>query len=149
MEPPRNPQSSAVYEKFTLRIHYMSMILSQAYHHLVDQTTHALGASHAIMHVHIGLALYLGMQLLLRTRRASFAALHVVFVAELLNECLDWLANQSWNWPDTLSDMLLTLMWPIAITAVGHYRRARWNRVAKTRQLVRLRRKAWGVASGQ
>lgn len=121
------------------------MIPAQAYHQFVDQIVHALGVSHAIMHVHVGLALYLGTQLLLRTRRASFAALHVVFAAELLNECLDRLASQSWNWPDTASDMLLTMMWPVAITAVSRYRRVRWARFERARQLARLRRKAWGT----
>lgn len=99
-----------------------------AYHAAKDQVVEAFGATHAMMHLHAGLALYLCVQLLTRTRRGSLQALSVVFLAEMGNEILDRLATGSWRWSDTVSDVVLTLMWPAAITAVSLYRRARWTR---------------------
>ncbi len=110
------------------------MDLPGIYHQAVDAFVAAFGASHATMHVHVGLAIYLLVQLAVRTRRGSMTALNVVFAAEMANELLDYLHLGSWNWPDTLGDVALTMMWPVAITLVSQYRRARWERkVARAR----------------
>lgn len=104
------------------------MDIPASYHAVIDSIVALFGASHATMHVHVGLALYLAVQLMVRTRRGSMTALHVVAAAELVNECMDRAYSGSWNWHDTLSDVVLTLMWPVAITLVSQIRRAAWER---------------------
>lgn len=105
------------------------MAIGELYHQGIDAIVVFFGASHATMHVHAGLAIYLLVQLAVRTRRGSMVALHVVFLLEMGNEVLDRLAHGAWNWPDTLADIALTMMWPVAITLVSQYRRARWERL--------------------
>ncbi len=85
--------------------------------------------SAALLHVHVGMAIYLGTLMVVRQRRGGLVALQVVVAAELANEAMDWLAGSPrWTWGDTVSDMLLTVMWPAAITAVIAWRRRRWRR---------------------
>jgi hypothetical protein len=86
-----------------------------------------LGTTDDMMHVHVGLALYVIVQLVQGTRRGSMFALNVVVTAEVLNELIDRLVKGAFS-PDTPSDVVLTLMWPVIITAVSQYRRARWGR---------------------
>ena len=120
-----------------------------AYHAAKDQVVEMFGATHAMMHLHAGLALYLAVQVLTRTRRGSLQALSVVLVAELGNEILDRLATGSWRWSDTLSDVVLTVMWPAAITAVSLYRRARWARhFEKQRMAHRMLSGGYAAAQG-
>jgi hypothetical protein len=103
------------------------MELSILLHNLKESLIAALGVTHEMMHVHVGLAIYLVVQLAQGTRRGSMFALNVVVAAEVLNELVDGLAK-GWFLRDTLSDALLTLAWPVAITGVSQYRRARWER---------------------
>lgn len=86
-----------------------------------------LGISHATMHVHAGMALYIGAKFMLRTRRASAYALLTVIHAELLNELMDFLHYGSLRLDDTLADIALTLMWPVLDYAVTRHRRKRWK----------------------
>ncbi|BBD99736.1 hypothetical protein SAMIE_1032370 [Sphingobium amiense] len=86
-----------------------------------------LGISHATMHVHAGMALYVGAKFMLRTRRASAYALLTVIHAELANELLDFLHYGSLRLEDTLADIALTLLWPVLDYGVTRYRRKRWR----------------------
>jgi hypothetical protein len=96
------------------------------YHGLTEQIVRITGGSDKLVHVHAGLFVYLGMQVLLRDRRSSLTALRTVFALELLNEAMDRLFWGSWRWADTAGDFAATLLWPTAFYAVGRYRRARW-----------------------
>lgn len=86
--------------------------------------------SHEMGHLHGGLAIYVVMQTLLRTRRASGIALQAVFGCEIVNEILQRMVYGDWRWADTLGDVALTIFWPTMLYALGKYRRARWNQVA-------------------
>ena len=99
------------------------------------------GVSHATMHVHAGMAIYLGAKFVLRTRRASAYALLAVIHAELANEVMDFLHYGSLRLEDTLSDIALTLLWPTADYLITRYRRKRWNVEA-------ARQRAKSVGSG-
>ncbi len=103
------------------------------YKSLIDQIVARAGSA-ALLHVHVGMAIYLATLLVVRQRRGGTVALQVVLAAELGNEVLDWLAaSPQWSWADTISDIVLTLMWPAAITAVNAWRRRRWRKtVAQT-----------------
>jgi hypothetical protein len=87
----------------------------------------AIGMTHPEAHIHAGLLIYVGMQLVLRTRRASGIALQAVFGAEMVNEILDRAFYGSWRWPDTLGDIALTMMWPTILYTAAKFRRARWT----------------------
>ena len=45
----------------------------------------------------------------------SFVPLSVVVVAEAANEVLDRLHFHDWRWPDTIADVINTLLWPTVI----------------------------------
>lgn len=109
------------------------------YINLMDEIARWANTTHEMMHVHCGLALYLGMQLLLRTRRASPVALVTVVIVAILHEAVQRLHYGTWRWEDTLGDIALTTMWPAAITCVGLYRRRRWDAAHRAREAaVRL-----------
>ncbi|MEH3102555.1 MAG: hypothetical protein PGN12_01430 [Sphingomonas phyllosphaerae] len=108
------------------------MRIVHLYKSLID-TVVAWGGSAALLHVHVGMAIYLAVLLMVRQRRAGSVALQVVLAAELGNEVMDWLnASPDWTWSDTASDVALTLLWPVAITAVLAWRRRRWRKSGAT-----------------
>lgn len=84
------------------------------------------GLTHPMAHLHVGMAIYVGVQLILRTRRASAIALQAVYGAEFVNEIVQRAYYGSWRVEDTLGDIALTVFWPTLLYAVAKYRRARW-----------------------
>lgn len=109
-----------------------------AYKSVIDALVAWAGTAE-ILHIHFGLAIYLGTLLVVRDRRGTMIALYVVALAEFCNEVIDWLgASPRWTVEDTVSDIVLSLMWPIAITLVLRYRRLRWQRTLVTAQAPRL-----------
>lgn len=104
------------------------MDIVHLYKSLIDVIVRQAGSA-ALLHVHTGLAIYLATLMVVRTRRGAIVALQVVLAAELGNEAMDWLAaSPEWTWSDTISDFVLTLLWPVAITLVGAWRRWRWRK---------------------
>lgn len=104
------------------------MDLVHWYKSLIDVIVLRAGSA-ALLHVHVGMAIYLATLMIVRQRRGGIIALQVVLAAELANEVMDWLAaSPRWTWDDTISDIVLTLMWPTAITGVNAWRRRRWRR---------------------
>lgn len=102
--------------------------LAGAYHAASERLIAATGASHATLHVSLGMGVFLLVQLLLDDRRASLFALAAVAYAELTNEVLQFAWYGSWRWADTLGDIGATLFWPAAVLLVGTRRRRRWAR---------------------
>lgn len=103
------------------------------YKSLIDIVVEQSGSAE-LLHVHAGLAIYLLALMVVRQRRGGFLALQVVLAAELANETMDWLAaSPKWTWSDTISDFVLTMMWPTAITVVTAWRRRRWQKTIATR----------------
>lgn len=104
------------------------MDIVHLYKSLIDRIVASSGSAE-LLHVHVGLAIYLLTLMVVRQRRGGVVALQAVFAAELGNEVMDWLAaSPQWTWADTISDVVLTLMWPAAITAVNAWRRRRWRK---------------------
>ncbi|MFZ2994706.1 MAG: hypothetical protein WA070_00705 [Sphingobium sp.] len=100
---------------------------------MIEEVLAVSGMPDKLVHVHVGLAIYVIAQLILPTRRASFQALGVLLAAELFNEVMDRLYSGSWNWPDTWTDFIATMFWPVVLVLVGRHRRKRWNRVMQDR----------------
>jgi len=113
----------------------MSPIAS--YIDLVNWLAQLSGAGHALLHVHIGLAIYVLVQVLMRERRASILALKIVLSLELAHEGVERLYYGSWRWGDTLGDIALTILWPAILTAASLYRRRRWRLAEKGERLLR------------
>ncbi len=102
------------------------MDLPAAYVALTEGLLRIVPLSHPMAHLNGGLVIYLGMQLLMGTRRAALAPLLAVCFAEGLNECLEAAYYGSWRIDDTLGDVALTLFWPCMLYAHSRYRRYRW-----------------------
>ncbi|NML96177.1 hypothetical protein [Novosphingobium olei] len=105
-----------------------------AIHFAKDSIAQNLGVSHQVLHIHAGLAIYIAAQLALGTRRASLAALCVVFGAEFANELVDFLFHGQLLVSDTIQDIVATVFWPLVIYAVGTVRRKQWRREVARRR---------------
>lgn len=99
----------------------------EAYHLMIEQIVAATGMTHEMLHVHVGLAIYVIAQLMLGTRRGSILAILSVLIVELANEVMNRLFYGGWRWSDTLSDIVTTLFWPCALVALSKFRRHRFN----------------------
>lgn len=103
------------------------MDVSLSYHEFTEAMVTAFGFSRGEMHMNAGLLIYVTSQIILGTRRASIAALGTVLFVECLHESMQALFYGSWRINDTLTDVVLTLMWPTVLAGASVYRRARWN----------------------
>lgn len=105
-----------------------------AFHIAKDSIAQNFGVSHQVLHIHAGLAIYLATQLVLGTRRASLAALGVVFCAELANELVDFSFHGQLIIADTIEDIIATLFWPSLLYVVGTVRRKQWRKEVARRR---------------
>lgn len=112
------------------------MDLAGQYHAAIEDALRIFGMSDKLAHVHVGMAIFLIAQFVLRTRRGSGTALMVVIAAELFNEVMDRLYSGSWNWPDTLGDIVATVFWPTMLVLFSGYRRRQWERREAYRRLI-------------
>lgn len=80
------------------------------------------GWSPAMLHVHLGLAIWLIAALLMRRPLRDWRPLAVLAILQALNELGDRLFFGVWR-ADTLWDVLTTLFWPAAIMLVARRRR--------------------------
>lgn len=115
------------------------MELADDYVSLCDALLNLSGMSHPLAHLNGGLAIYIGVQFALRTRRASGIALQAVFGAEIVNEILQRAHYGSWRVPDTMGDIATTVFWPTLLYAMAKYRRSRWKATAIKGQAAPLR----------
>lgn len=95
-----------------------------AYHQLVDAVVHFTDAPRSLLHLHFGMAIYLGCQVLLGARRATLAAVIVTLLLALAHEMMNRMFHGSWRWEDTWRDLAVSLFWPAMCYAVGslHHR---------------------------
>ena len=75
--------------------------------------------SHAVLHIHLGLAIYLLSCLLLRRPLGSVLPWLVVVALELTNEASDFARYYVSDWPwtptNTIEDVINTLFWPTVL----------------------------------
>lgn len=74
------------------------------------------GLPDTILHVHAGMAVLLIARVLTKKSLGTLVPLAFVIAAELGNEVMDRLYYGSWRWPDTLMDVLNTLLWPVILS---------------------------------
>ena len=86
-----------------------------------------LQLTHAMLHVHVGLALFVAFTLLLRRPSGSPLPLLLVLLAEAGNELMDFSRYYSSGWPWTVAptahDIVETLLWPLLLTLAAQFRR--------------------------
>lgn len=75
------------------------------------------------LHVHLGLAIFLSIFVLLNGRRhAVFWAWAFVLCVQIINELLDfhdwYIWVQAWNWRKSLRDCAHTLLWPSVLACL-------------------------------
>jgi len=107
--------------------HYVPMDIPSSYVAATQMALDWTGFTHPMAHLNGGMAIYLGMQVMLRTRRASAIALQAVYGAEIVNELLQYAYYGGWRVDDTIGDVVTTVFWPTLIYLLAHYRRARWH----------------------
>ena len=87
------------------------MNVAATYVEMNEWIVSCLGDAHALAHVHVGLAIYVIVQVFTRDRRASIQGLICVLGAELANEIIEAAHYGSMRWGDTLGDIAMTLFW--------------------------------------
>ena len=91
------------------------MNLPQTYHRIIDWIGDGTGLSDTILHIHAGMVILLLARMITRRSLGTLIPLSCVALAELGNEVMDRLNFGSWRWPDTTSDVINTLFWPLVI----------------------------------
>lgn len=89
-----------------------------------------LGMQRDALHIHFGLLIFFAAWLVLRGRRGVWAALGLVVVialgAEIWDHIYELSIHKACDWPDHLSDLFNTCVWPMILTLAydRHIRRA-------------------------
>lgn len=73
------------------------------------------GMSEDLIHVHVGLAIFVVTALLLRRRMRSVVPLATVALLALLNELVDFSGGEGWRLGSSILDFLNTLLWPLVL----------------------------------
>ena len=86
-----------------------------------------LGLSRDALHVHLGLAIFVILALLLRRVPNSLVYAWVaLFALQTANELLDlydwYIWTQSLNWRKSAGDYLHTMFWPTILLAIGKWK---------------------------
>lgn len=72
----------------------------------------SLGVSDDLLHLHLGLAIFVTTALLLRRRMRSVWPLAVVAAFTLVNELVDYGVNEPWSATGSALDVVNTMFWP-------------------------------------
>jgi hypothetical protein len=87
----------------------------QRYASYKEEITVYTGMTEDLLHVHLGLAIFVVTALLLRHRMRSPWPLAVVAIISLVNEVVDYLTHEIWEWQPNVLDLLNTLFWPMVL----------------------------------
>jgi hypothetical protein len=97
-----------------------------------------LHLSHAVLHIHLGLAIFLLSGWLLRKPFGSLTPWAIVAALELANEASDFTRYHVSGWPwtatNTIEDIVNTLFWPTVLVLLFRRRKAASpDEIARTR----------------
>ncbi|GBH32227.1 hypothetical protein MBESOW_P3462 [Sphingobium xenophagum] len=82
----------------------------------------ATGLSHDVLHVHVGLALYLCARVIFQGRGGAIVSFSLIVVIALLGEMSDFVINDgvlSSREPDHLADIIGTCFWPMMLCGIS------------------------------
>jgi hypothetical protein len=82
------------------------------------------GMSEDLLHVHLGLLIFVVAALLFRRRLHSPLPLAAVAVVALANEVIDVVADPGWEGVPAFWDVVNTLLWPTVLFLVARRRQA-------------------------
>jgi hypothetical protein len=97
----------------------------ERYKAFADWVVIQAGGSDKLVHLNVGLLLWVVAALVLRRPLRSFAPLLSVTLIQITNEVIDYSVRAGWTWQDSVLDTLATLGWPcllwlvLAIAAKG------------------------------
>jgi hypothetical protein len=91
-------------------------LIPSTYHRFIDWIGDGTGLPDTVLHIHAGMTVLILARLITRRALGTFIPFVWVVVAELGNECLDRANYGSWRWPDTTSDVINTLFWPLMLS---------------------------------
>lgn len=74
-----------------------------------------VGVSDDLLHVHLGLAIFVLAALLTRRRMRSWVPLAVVAMVAIANEIVDYLGPDRWSDGLSALDLANTLIWPLVL----------------------------------
>lgn len=74
-----------------------------------------LGVSDDLLHLHVGLAIFVITALLLRRRMRSVWPLAAVAAFTLVNEIVDYAVNDPWSGTRSVLDVANTMFWPAVL----------------------------------
>jgi len=83
----------------------------------------ATGAGQDLLHVHVGLVIFVLVALLLRKKMRSPIPLAVVVFFGLLNELVDWLGGKPIDTLEPYVDFANTVFWPLVLFVLAR----RWR----------------------
>src|SRR5687768_1749042 len=89
-----------------------------AYSEMKNALGRVTGMSEDLIHVHVGLAIFVVTALVLRRRMRSSKPLAVVATLALLNELLDY-GGPDWELGSSALDFVNTLVWPLVLFLVA------------------------------
>lgn len=75
----------------------------------------ALGMSDDLLHVHLGLAIFVVTALLLRRRMRSILPFAIVAAVALTNEVVDYAISEPWSATRSALDVVNTIFWPLVL----------------------------------
>lgn len=89
------------------------------YEALKNLVAPAGAAGRSILHIHLGLAIYIALRLATRRHLGPLWALAGVALLEAVNETMDlaatWPVLQGWQIRDTQQDVFNTMLWPCVL----------------------------------
>jgi hypothetical protein len=89
----------------------------QQYKLLTDRVVELAGGADKLVHLNVGLILWVAAALILRRPLRSFIPLLFVILIQIGNEIIDYAVRQSWTLEDMLLDTLATIGWPMLLWA--------------------------------
>ena len=104
----------------------------QDYSEMKNALGEITGMSEDLIHVHVGLAIFVLTALLLHRRMRSPVPLATVALLALANELVDFGAGAGWELGSSLLDFLNSLLWPLVLFLL-----ARRGAPADTNRVVR------------
>lgn len=103
---------------------------AQEYSAAKQALAETLGVSDDLLHLHLGLAIFVIAALLLRLRMRSVWPLGVVAAFALVNEVVDYAVSEPWSAIRSALDVANTMFWPSVLFLLARRGRGLGTKVA-------------------
>jgi hypothetical protein len=107
----------------------ISLLTAHGFGDMKNGRVAALGLQRDALHIHFGLLIFFAVWLAIRGQRGAWVALGLVVIIALGAETWDHIYERSihkaCDWPDHLSDLFNTCIWPMLLTLAAHWQSRR------------------------